>query len=153
MQGKFFLLIGLMLVFVSACAQMNPAGSSQYNENNNANPRAIDPNNHDALAKHHENIAKEIQAKLHEQKKLLQEYENHSYYYGRKGLDLKSHASANIHYYEKTLTENLKEAAIHRKMAEEQKERGYTEAEPNFDSIKEKEVRPIKASKDYKNAI
>ncbi|SDY66614.1 hypothetical protein [Nitrosomonas sp. Nm33] len=136
MKVRSFLLPGLILVFLSACAQMNPMGNVQNNEIHNANRLAIDYKNHDALAKYHENIANEMQAKLQEQKKRLQEYEDHNYYYGRKGLDLKSHATANIRYYEQSLEKNLKEAAIHRKMAKEQKELNYTDAdEHNSDSI------------------
>ncbi|MDV6343304.1 hypothetical protein [Nitrosomonas sp. Is37] len=135
MKVRSFLLPGLILVFLSACAQMNPMGSVQNNEIHNANRLAIDHKNHDALAKYHENIAKEMQTKLQEQKKRLQEYEDHSYYYGRKGLDLKSHATANIRYYEQSLEKNSKEAAIHRKMAKEQKGLDYTDADDNSDSI------------------
>lgn len=156
MKVRSFLLVGLTLVFLSACAQMNPVGSAQNNEIHDANRLVIDSNNHDALAKHHENIAKEMQAKLQGQKKLLQEYEDHSYYYGRKGLDLKSHAIANIRYYEQSLRENLKEAAIHHKMAKEQKELNYTAADKrNSDSIKEETVKPLKAkaSKDSKKPL
>lgn len=128
MKVRSILLAGLTLVFLSACAQMNPVGSVQNNEVRDTNRFAIAPNNHEALAKYHENIAKEMQAKLQEQKKRLQEYEDHSYYYGRKGLDLKSHATANIRYYEQSLKENLKEAAIHHKMANEQRDLNYTDA-------------------------
>lgn len=127
MKTRPLLLAGLMLSLLSACAQMNPVGSVQNNEIHDTNRLAIDHSNHDALAQHYENIAREMQAKLKEQKKLLQEYEDHSYYYGRKGQDLKSHTSANIRYYKNSLKENLKEAAIHRKMAKEQKEHHYTD--------------------------
>ncbi|WP_090542977.1 hypothetical protein [Nitrosomonas sp. Nm132] len=127
MKASSLLLAGLMLSFLSACAQMNPVGSVRNNEIHNTHRIAVDHSNHDALAQHYENIAKEMQAKLKEQKKLLQEYEDHSYYYGRKGQDLKSHTSANIRYYKNSLKENLKEASIHRKMAEEQKEHHYTD--------------------------
>ncbi len=102
-----------------------------------------------SLANYHENIAKEMQAKLEKQKKLLQEYEDHSHYYGRKGLDVKSHATANMRYYEQSLKENLKEAAIHRKMAKEQKELNYTDATDAENTIpiqlKEETTKPLKA--------
>ena len=51
---------------------------------------------------------------------VLEEYEAHPYYYGRQGQDVRSHASANIREYEKTLKENLDNADSHRKMAMEQ---------------------------------
>lgn len=47
----------------------------------------IDNSNHIALAKHYENLAKEAEAKLQENKAALKEYEAHPYYYGRQGQD------------------------------------------------------------------
>ncbi|SFM49091.1 hypothetical protein [Nitrosomonas communis] len=153
MKGRFFLLAGLMLVFLSACAQMSPVGSVQNNEIRTTHRLAIDHSNHESLAKYHENIAKEMQGKLQKQKKLLQEYEDHSQYYGRRGLDLKSHAKANIRYYEQSLKDNLKEAAIHSKMAKEQKELNYTDAEKNAIPIqlKEEATKPLKAKASEKS--
>ena len=127
MKTQISLIAVLTLCFLSACAQMNPVSADQNNEIGTTRLSAIDHNNHDALAQHHENTAKEMQTKLQAQKKLLQEYEDHNYYYGRKGLDLQSHTSANIRYFEKSIKENLKEAAIHRKMARDQEKRNYTD--------------------------
>ena len=139
MKRTSFLLSGLMFMILSACAQMNPVGSVQNNEIHNTHRLTIDHSNHESLAKYHENIAKEMQTKLEKQKKLLQEYEDHSQYYGRKGLDLRSHAKANIRYYEQSVKENLKEAATHSKTAKEQKAFNYTDAERNTIPIQLKE--------------
>ncbi len=81
---------------------------------------AIDNADHFALAKHYENLAKEAEAKLQENKEALEEYEAHSFYYGRQGQDVQSHATANIREYEKLLKENLNNADVHKKMAMEQ---------------------------------
>src|SRR6187549_3719250 len=105
MKEKSLLLGGLALILLSACAQMKPMGNVQNNEINNAKHLGSDHNNYETLANYHKNIAKEMETKLQKQKKLLQEYEDHSYYYGRKGLDLKSHATANIRYYKQSLKE------------------------------------------------
>lgn len=123
MKKMIFLMIVLMLGFLAGCAQMNPIGGVQGNEFYSAKMRAIDSNNHDALAKHYEDTANEMKAKLQEQKKLLEEYEGHSNSYGRRGQDLQSHITAKIRQYEKSIKENLKEAAIHRKMAQEEEKR------------------------------
>lgn len=141
MKNKFLLLIGLMVSFLSGCAQMHPVERIQNNEAH-AGQLALSHDNHDALAKHHEEIAKEMQKNLEEQKKLLQEYEDYSYFYGRRVQDLRSHTEANIRYYERLLQENLKEAAIQRKMAEKQKERNYS------DSTIDGDAKPVEVTED-----
>ncbi|WP_143032513.1 hypothetical protein [Nitrosomonas sp. Nm33] len=123
MKKVNYLVIVLMLGFLVGCAQMNPIGNVQGNEFYSAKLRAIDPNNHDALAKHYEDTADEMKVKLQEQKKLLEEYEERSNSYGRKGQDLQSRITAKIRQYENTIKENLKEAAIHRKMIQEEEKR------------------------------
>ncbi|WP_143083365.1 hypothetical protein [Nitrosomonas communis] len=121
MKTNILLVIGLALIFLSGCAQMSPIANAQNNEYS-AELRTIDPNNHIAVAKHYEDMANEMKVKLRAQKKLLEDYEGHSYYYGRKGQDLQSHTIANIRHFENSIKENMKEAAIHRKMAlDEQK--------------------------------
>lgn len=98
----------LLLYTLVACAHM---GSSM------ATPKGISANDHDALVVHYESIAKHAKIRLKENKKILADYEDRTYYYGRKGLDLQSHTTANIRMYEQTLTESLKHAAFHKKMA------------------------------------
>lgn len=75
---------------------------------------------HGALATYHENIVKEAEVKLAEHKQNLEDYEVHSYYYGRQGQDFQSHEAANVEYYEEVISENLKAADYHRKMVVEQ---------------------------------
>lgn len=142
MKTIIYLTAALMLSFLSACAQLSPVAAIQNNESGSAGVNAIDHGNHDALAKHYEETAREMQAKLQEQKKLLQEYENHNFFYGRKGQDLQSHTSANVRYFEKSIKENLDKAAIHRKMAKEQEKRNYTDVDKSdFGFTKENEVK------------
>ncbi len=63
---------------------MSPLGNVQSNEFYSAKLRTIDPNNHDAVAKHYEDVANAMKAKLEAQKELFEEYEEYSNYYGRK---------------------------------------------------------------------
>lgn len=49
----------------------------------------------------------EIRSKLQYHQQLLEDYENKSYVYGRAGLDIQSHTTANIRYYEELLNEQL----------------------------------------------
>ncbi len=92
----------------------------------------IASNDHTALVKHYENLAKEAEAKLQENKAALEEYEGHSYYYGRQGMDLHSHTLGNIRYYEESLKENLSNAEQHRKMVSGQ-ENPINKAKNNMD--------------------
>ena len=64
---------------------------------------------HDNLASHYDNLAKEMVAKVEEKKISLEDYDDHSYYYGRQGQDFKSHTLANIRYYEEAAQEALQQ--------------------------------------------
>lgn len=77
---------------------------------------------HEAVAKHYEDVAKELQAKINEKKQLLAHYEDKSYIYGKRAQDLQAHTDALIRKYETAAKENLKEAALHRQMALKRKE-------------------------------
>ncbi len=92
---------------------------------------AIDNEDHFALASHYENLAKEAEAKLQENKAALEEYEEHSFYYGRQGQDVQSHTTANIREYEKQLSENLNNANLHKKLAMEQQNNVINKAKLN----------------------
>ena len=140
MKKLAFLMIVLILGFLSGCAQMSPIASTQSNEIRSADLRAIDPSNHDAVAKHYEDAAEEMKAELQAQKKLLEEYEGHSYYYGQKGQDVQSHTKANIQQYEKSIKENMKEAVIHRKMAQNEKEHNFTTKNRDLGLLDERNV-------------
>ena len=72
---------------------------------------------HEAIAKYYENAATQMQAKVKEEKELLEQYENKSYLYGRQAQDLQSHAAALIRRYEQTAAADIQEAALHRQMA------------------------------------
>ena len=78
---------------------------------------AATANDHEAVARYYQEVAKEMQAKQREQKQLLDEYENHSYLYGRQAQDLQSHTEALVRKYEKEAKASLKEAELHHQMA------------------------------------
>ena len=79
--------------------------------------KAVTPGDHEAVAKYYENAATQAQAKVKEQKELLEQYQNKSYLYGRQAQDLQSHTEALIRDYEYTVTATMQEAALHRQMA------------------------------------
>ena len=101
----------LVLSMLISCAQMSPSVSA---------PTGIAKNDHTSLVKYYEGVANDAKVRLQENKKVLQEYEAHPYYFGRQGLEVRSHAAANIRAYEKTLKESLVFADFHRTMAIEQ---------------------------------
>ena len=82
-----------------------------------ASRNAVTRSDHEAVAKYYDNAAVETQAKAHEQKRLLEQYENKSYLYGRQALDLQSHTEALIRDYEHAVKATMQEAASHRQMA------------------------------------
>ncbi|MBP9870337.1 MAG: hypothetical protein KBC53_02405 [Nitrosomonas sp.] len=103
----------LALALLTSCAQMNPSVIAQAD---------VAHNDHNAMAKYYENQVKEVKIRLQANQKVLEECEAHPYYYGRQGQDVRSHASANIREYQKTLKESLRNAEQHRIMAIEQEQ-------------------------------
>ncbi len=101
----------LALIVLSACAQMNASLIA---------PTGIANNDHEALVNYYETVADEARSNLQKNKRILEAYEARPYYYGRRGLDLQSHTSANIRAHEKTLQKSLRFAEIHRRMATKQ---------------------------------
>ncbi len=109
---------------LAACAQMSSSVVA---------PAGIASNDHEALVRHYENLASQAKIRLQENKKVLEAYEARPYYYGRQGLDLQSHTSANIRAHQKTEEESLRYAALHRKMALEQQNNQVNQTEVNQD--------------------
>ncbi|WP_394753540.1 hypothetical protein [Crenothrix sp.] len=111
---KIKLLITLLLTFglLAACSEMNPHPMDMSLAVQNAESKA----DHEALAKHYEEAAKEMQSKVEEHKKLLSQYQSKSYLYGRQAQDLKMHCQRLIDVYEKAAEENLNMANMHHQM-------------------------------------
>lgn len=61
---------------------------------------------HDALIRHFEEEANQIQMKIDEHKKFLSQFESKSYVYGRHAEDLKTHSEEVINLYEKAVAAN-----------------------------------------------
>lgn len=120
MKTRTFL-AALSLAFVAACAQMRFHHEVTYDPAiDNAIQKARTPGDHYALTKYFEGAAREMQVKAAEQKKLLEHYENRSYLYGREAQDLISHTSALARMYNQTARDSIKEAALHRQMAQDE---------------------------------
>ena len=72
---------------------------------------------HEALARHYEDAAKDMQAKADEHKKLLAYYEARKDLIRKQAQDLISHCQGLIRIYEQAATENLNMAKSHRELA------------------------------------
>ncbi|MFI3154984.1 MAG: hypothetical protein QX199_02385 [Methylococcaceae bacterium] len=103
-----FLSVGLL----AACAEMNSHPMDMNLAVQNAKTKA----DHEALAQHYEEAAKEMQLKVEEHKKLLGQYQSKGYLYGRQAEDFKAHCQRLINDYEKAAEENLEMAKMHRQM-------------------------------------
>lgn len=115
MKTKIAFLIIFSLLGLSSCAQMNPHPMDMTKAIQNAKT----PTDHNALAKHYEDTAKEMLSKAQEHKKMLEGYESNSSHYGRQALDLQAHCRNLINAYEQAAKANSDMANSHRSMATE----------------------------------
>jgi endonuclease III len=112
MKTNILITLALTLGLLSACSEMNPHPMDMSQAVQNAETKA----DHEALAQHYEDAAKEMQLKVDEHKKLLSQYESKGYLYGKQAQDLKAHCQRLIDVYEKAAEENLSMANMHRQM-------------------------------------
>ncbi|MDD4906776.1 MAG: hypothetical protein PHD39_11545 [Methylobacter tundripaludum] len=112
MKTKLLISLFLTLGLLAACAEMSPHPMDMSQAVQNAKTKA----DHEALAEHYEEAAKEMQLKVDEHKKLLSQYESKSYLYGRQAQSFKDHCQWLINAYEKAAEENLSMAKLHRQM-------------------------------------
>lgn len=87
----------------------------------NAEAKAKSNFDHIKLAEYYENEVNVLKAKASEQSKLLEEYKNHSEYYGREGQEFESHHEALLREYTKAAERNNEMAVSHRNMAKKVK--------------------------------
>jgi hypothetical protein len=112
MKTKLLIALLLALGLATACSEMNPHPMDMSQAVENATSKA----DHEALARHYEEAAREMQLKADEHKKLLSHYEAKGYFYGKRALDLQSHCRGLINTYEKAAQENLEMARLHRQL-------------------------------------
>ena len=74
---------------------------------------------HESLARHYEDAAKEMRAKVDEHKKLLAQYEARKSLYGKQAQSLISHCQGLVRIYEQAAAENMSMVESHRQMAAE----------------------------------
>jgi hypothetical protein len=76
---------------------------------------------HEALAKHYDEAAKEMQAKADEHKQLIARYEANRSLYGKQAQNLINHCQGLERVYGQAAAENRSMAESHRQMASEAK--------------------------------
>ena len=117
-SGKFFAAISLIGLLASLSTGATATHMSvDTPEIHTAAQNARTRSDHEAIARYYEEAATQMKAKLEEQKALLEQYENKSYLYGRQAQDLQSHTAALVRDYEETVSEDMREATLHRQMA------------------------------------
>jgi hypothetical protein len=117
MPTKSFFAVLFILTFLTSGAAIAADAASV----SNAEAKAKSNFDHIKLAEYYENEANVLKAKVEEQRKLLEEYKNHSEYYGREGQDFESHHEALLREYTKAAERNNEMAVSHRNMAKKVK--------------------------------
>lgn len=104
-----------VVVLLTACAQTDPHPMDMTQAVQNAKTH----DEHEALAKHYEDEAKQMQAKVEEHKQLLVQYLAESY--GKQAQTMKVHCDFLIRTYQQAADTNMKMANFHHQMAAEAK--------------------------------
>lgn len=110
----FALLAVMGLSLLASCA-MNPHPMDMTQAVQSAKTRS----DHESLAKHYEEAAKEMQIKVEEHKKALAHYEAYRLSYRRSGLYIVNHCQNLVRIYEQAVEENMSMAKSHRELAAE----------------------------------
>ena len=114
MKTKLLITLLLTLGLLTACSEMNPHPMDM----SQAVQSATSKYDQEELADYYEKAANEMQVKVDEHKKLLDQYQSKSYLYGRQAEDLKAHCQELITVYEKAVVADRKMAEIHHKIAQ-----------------------------------
>ena len=113
------------LTSLALVALLGPLGSCTINPHPMDMTQAVQSaktrSDHDALVKHYEDAAKDMQAKAEEHKKLLAQYEAKRSLYGKQAQNLISHCQGLVRVYEQAAAENRTMAQSHRETAAEAK--------------------------------
>lgn len=98
-----------------ASCSINPHSMDMTQAVQSARTRA----DHENLAKHYEDAAKEMQATAANHKQMLARYEANRGLYGKQAQSLISHCQGLVRIYEQAAAENMSMADSHRQMAAE----------------------------------
>ena len=112
---KTLLTMPLILGLLAGCTQPNTHPMDMTIGIQNTKTKA----DHEALDAHYKQVAQEAEAKVEEQKKILNQYQAHSFLYGRQAQTLKENCESRIRHYQQVTEANLQMAKLHRELAKE----------------------------------
>ena len=113
--NTFLLIVFGLLGFLTSCAQTNRIPT----DTPGAIQRATTHCDHEALTKHYEDAAREMQSQVKKHKQMLESYESATFSYGKEGLALQSYCKSLINSYEQAVKANMDMANSHRAIATE----------------------------------
>lgn len=116
-MNKIISLAAVALLGLLASCTINPHPMDMTQAVQNAKTRS----DHEALAKHYEDAAKEMQEQANDHKKMVAQYEANKAVYGKQAQSLISHCQGLVRIYEQAAAENRSLAESHRQMAAEAK--------------------------------
>jgi hypothetical protein len=117
MNKKLSWLLALITTAVMACAT-TPPHTPHTKEVKSLMQSAKTAADHEALAAHYEEDAKMLEEKAEEHKKILSEYQEKPYLYGKGYIGFDVHCQRLIDLYTKGAEQSLEMAKMHRQMAE-----------------------------------
>ncbi|MBY0475550.1 MAG: hypothetical protein K2Q13_10895 [Nitrosomonas sp.] len=147
--GKYLAVLPMLSILV-ACAQLSPMEARNM-DNSQIASEAKTFSDHENLANYYDNLAKEMTAKVEEKMALLEEYEDHSHYYGRRGQDYKSHTLANIRHYEQETTAAIQQAGYHRKIAADLQKNEYARSDDSLNQVQNRKIKARLSSEPARN--
>ena len=113
------------LTSLALVAMLGALGSCTINPHSMDMTQAVQSartrSDHENLAKHYQDAAKEMQTKAAEHQKLLARYEANKNNYGKQASSLISHCQGLVRIYEQAAADNLSMVESHRQMAAEAK--------------------------------
>jgi len=113
MKTPLLIILFLALGLLTSCAEYDPHSIDMDQAVHNAKSKA----DHEALAQHYEEVAKEMQFKVEEHKKILSQYEREPWLWGRQAIGFDVHCKNLIRIYSQAAEENLEMAKMHRELA------------------------------------
>ena len=114
MKTKTFFAVLSVLGLLASCAQMSPHPMDMTLAIQDAKTSA----DHEALAKHYEDAAKEMRLKAQNHKKKLVQYKAKSHLYGKQAQPLQAHCRNLISFYDQAAEANMNMARNHHEMAQ-----------------------------------
>lgn len=114
---KITLLIALGMLGLLMSCTINPHRMDMTRAVQDAKTAA----DHDALARHYDDAASDMAAKVDEHQKLLAQYQSNKSIYGKNAQDLINHCQGLMRIYEQAAADNRAMAKSHREMAAEVK--------------------------------